>query len=79
MITPEQMLQEAIEEINSLSIDELEAMFREAGFDLVSKEPEDYASLPNEMTTAEWVDPVTLTLSLTCKFAMNDEFLDIAA
>lgn len=78
MITPEQMLQEAIEEINSLSVDELEAMFREAGFDPVRKEPENYASLPNEMAKVEWIDPVTPTLSLNHNFA-NDEFLDIAA
>jgi len=47
MITPQQMLQEAIDELNSLSIDELEIMFKEAGLDVVSKEKEDYASLTN--------------------------------
>jgi len=47
MITPQQMLQEAIEELNSLSIDELEIMFKEVGLDVVSKENEDYASLTN--------------------------------
>lgn len=45
MITPEQMLQKAIDELNSLSIDEVEIMFKEAGLDLVGKEPEDYNSL----------------------------------
>jgi len=82
MITPEQMLQEAIERINSLSVDELEAMFRKAGFNPVRKAPEDYSSLPHEMTKAEWIEPATLTLSLN-HLAMNDLFndlfLDIAA
>jgi len=41
MITTEQMLQEAIIEINSLSHVE------EVGLDVVSKETEDYASLTN--------------------------------
>lgn len=79
MITPQQMLQEAIERINALSVDELETMFREAGLDLVRKEPEDYSPLPNEMAKAEWIDPATPTLSLNRNFAINDKFLDIAA
>lgn len=79
MITPEQMLQEAIEKINSLSIDELEAMFREAGFNPVRKKTENFASLPNKTTKVGWINPATPILLLNRNFAINNESLDIAA
>lgn len=58
MITPQQMLQEAIQRIGALSVDEFETMLREAGLDLVRKESEDYSSsLANdEMVEVEWVE-----------------------
>jgi hypothetical protein len=37
MITPEQMLQEMIEKMDSLSDNELETLFREAGFNPIRK------------------------------------------
>jgi hypothetical protein len=81
MITPEQMLQEAIERINSLSVDELEAMFREAGFNPVRRVFEDYSSLSTEMTKTQQIEVVALSqvAPLDRNFTTNDSFVDMAA
>jgi hypothetical protein len=74
MITPEQMLQEAIQRIGALSVDEFETMLREAGLDLVRKESEDYSSLANdEMVEVEWVES---TMQLNHNSLINGGLLD---
>lgn len=76
MITPEQMLQEAIDRINALSMDELEALFRNAGLDPVEREVENCALLSQYAT--ECIKPDVGAVN--GKFALlNNKFLDIAA